>query len=182
VRALYGVHLICITHPHRRPPRSQPRPPYTCTLCSARTPSSWPSYSFNSYFACTLVRYRTPSPIRVLPGNRPLMLRAERMWKKRSTGTGRGARKARGRRGPVQPAARLGGCSGLIRIVISRRLMSYRNQLSRNSQSVGSFRGLIKIYYLPIKDLDDTRLKAHCAFARSPSPFLQHLVCRKSGR
>lgn len=48
---------------HRHPPQNQPRPPYTCTLCSAWTLSSWPSSSFNSCFVYTLVRLRTPSYI-----------------------------------------------------------------------------------------------------------------------
>lgn len=84
-------------HPPNPPLGANPpsRPPYTCTLCSTRSPSSWPSSSSNSCSVYTLIRLRTPSYIR---------LRWERQASEagRETLEGQGEKKcadSRGRRG-----------------------------------------------------------------------------------
>lgn len=61
----YTSSILYASPTHHHPPQNQPRPPYTCTLCSVWTLSSWPSSSFNSCFVYTLVRLRTPSYIGV---------------------------------------------------------------------------------------------------------------------
>lgn len=109
---------------HRHPPQNQPRPPYTCTLCSVWTLSSWPSSSFNSCFVYTLVRFRTPSYIGVAPEG--LTVDEERKWDgdaertRRKEERKKRARKARsqGRRGHCSMhSERLGG---ILRKVDSR--------------------------------------------------------------
>lgn len=100
---------------HRHPPQNQPRPPYTCTLCSAWTLSSWPSSSFNSCFVYTLVRLRTPSYIGVAPegstvdGGREGDGDAERTRRKEAKEEGdKESTKSRGRRESLQYALGLG--------------------------------------------------------------------------
>lgn len=104
----YTSSILYASPTHRHPPQNQPRPPYTCTLCSVWTLSSWPSSSFNSCFVYTLVRLRTPSYIGIalerstmlMEGEMEMEMRREKKQRRK----GKESTKSRGRRGLLQYA------------------------------------------------------------------------------